>query len=319
MPHEILSYKYKTLSAISFIVTGFFAYSISDLCSKILQERHYPSYQILAISALIGLVITGIWLFQSGGIKAFFPQDLKLHLVRAVLISVSSFCSVSALKTLPMADFYGIVFITPFIVLILAVIFLKEQVGWRRWSAVAVAFTGVLILAGPQFDTLGVGILYAGLGALMGSLNVIALRFTKPVTSLPLYGFYPFLVMSIITVSLLFSTTGFQPIPVQDMGFFALQGPVIILGIICCSIGFSRSPQTSMVAPFHYTQIIWGALFGYIFFQAVPKDTTWAGLVLVVGAGLFSIYREYKLAHDKKTPPDSGVVTHSHEVSPPQL
>lgn len=290
------SYKARTLKAIFLITLGYFGYSVADLCSKVLQET-YGIYQVLWVSGGIGLLITGLWLLARHGASSFVPANLKLHLFRALVVSGIAYFLVRALKTLPMADFYGIIFIMPFLAMILAIVVLGEKVGWRRWLAAGIGFTGVLIVAGPQFNHIGEGIVCAFLGAFLAAVNVILLRKIGPGAPRPLYGFYPFVFITALNFIAMMYTDSYLPFEMQYAPYFAIHGPVIVLAVITMSMGYSAAPETAVVAPFNYTQIIWGVLFGYIFFDNLPSMTTWLGVTIIIGAGLYSIWREYRHNH----------------------
>lgn len=296
MPSEPATYKTRTLQAIAFVILGYFGYSVADLCAKLLQQ-HYGIYQVLGISGAVGFTITGLWLLLRYGPKAFFPANLKLHLIRAVFVFGTAYFAVAALRTLPLADFYGIVFMTPFLVMILAVLVLNEKVGWRRWLAALVGFSGVIILAGPQFNNLSEGVIYAACGVICAGFNVITIRKIGSNAPIPLYGFYPFLLIGGINLTAMIMTDSFLPFEKEYLPAFVFHGPFVALGLLGISIGFSKAPETAVVAPFHYIQIIWGVLFGYIFFHTLPTQTTVMGLTLIIGAGLYSLWREYRRKH----------------------
>jgi drug/metabolite transporter (DMT)-like permease len=297
MQTEINHYKTRIIHAVLLLMLGFLGFSVADLCAKLLQD-YYKTTQVLFISGFIGVVINGAWLFLSYGAKAFIPSNLPLHLLRAAIICGTAFCMVSALKTLPLADFYGVSFLSPFMLLILSVIFLKETVGWRRWLAVAVAFSGIFILAGPQFDHVGTGIAFALGGALCAASSVIALRKIGHGSPLPLYGFYPSLFIAATHGTAMIIQGDFLTIRMEDFPVFAVHGPAAIVGIIATSMGYAKSPEASIVAPFMYTQIIWGILFGWFVFHVVPTETTAIGLTLIIAAGCYSIWRDYRKKHE---------------------
>jgi S-adenosylmethionine uptake transporter len=88
----------------------------------------------------------------------------------------------------------------------------------------------------------------------------------------------------------------FIPFEMKDAYYFAFHGPFIVVGIVLVSFGFAIAPVAAVVAPFHYTQIIWGIFFGWVIYNAVPTVTTAAGIALIVAAGLYSLWREYRRA-----------------------
>lgn len=296
MPDNINSRKALLLESITLVVFGYFAYSVADLCSKKLQEV-YSVYQVLAVSGIIGLAITGVWLFARYGLKSFFPANLKAHIFRGLLVLGTAYFMVRSLHTLPLADFYGIVFIIPFFVMILAVVFLNEKVGWRRCAAAMVGFLGILVLASPQFNHIGEGVLCALLGAFCAAANIVMLKKIGHGAPIPLYGFYAFLAITLFNVSVMAAHGFYKPFEAAYLPYFAVHGPVVVLGLLCISIGFAKAPEAVVVAPFQYTQIIWGVAFGWFFFEALPTANTWIGLSLIIGAGLYSLRREYRRAH----------------------
>ena len=198
---------------------------------------------------------------------------------------------------LPLADFYGIVFIIPFFVMILAVIFLNEKVGWRRCAAALVGFSGIIILASPQFNHIGEGVLCALLGALCAAANIIMLRKIGHGGPIPLYGFYAFLAITLFNSGIMAAQGLYKPFELAYLPYFLIHGPIVVIGLLCMSIGFAKAPEAVVVAPFQYTQIIWGVAFGWFFFGALPTSNTWIGLSLIIGAGLYSLWREYRHAH----------------------
>lgn len=298
MHSELHTYRKHILQAVGLLVLGFFGFSVADLCSKILQD-HYKIYQILMISGGIGASVSTLWILSRYGWRAFFPKKFWLHIARGLVISGTAFCMVSALRTLPMADFYGVVFLSPFLTLILSVLFLKEHVGWRRWLAVAVAFCGVMVLAGPQFNNLGEGFAYAFVGACCSATSVILLRKIGHGAPMPLYSFFPsFFIFSVNGTAMLATQTAL-PLRWEDALEFSFHGPAALLGVICTSLGYARSPEASIVAPFMYTQIFWGILFGWLVFHNDIAPSTALGLSMIIGAGCYSIWRDYQRAHDK--------------------
>jgi drug/metabolite transporter (DMT)-like permease len=296
MPDIILSRKTRLLESIGLVILGYFCYSVADLCSKKLQEI-YDVHQVLTISALFGLVVTGIWLPLRHGIAAFFPSNLKLHLLRSLTLIGGSYCAVSALKILPLADFYGIIFTLPFFVMIMAVLLLGEKIGWHRCLAALVGFSGILVLAAPQFDHIGLGVVFALSSAFCAASNIICLRKIGPGAPLPLYGFYAFLGITIFNTVMMLATDTYQPITADYAPYFVIIGPILMAAVLFVAIGFSKAPEAIVVAPFQYTQTIWGVLFGWFFFHTMPTTATWTGLAMIIGAGLYSLRREYMHAH----------------------
>lgn len=296
MPPEPASHRTQTLQAIGLIIIGYFGYAVSDLVAKILQN-HYSIFQVMGLNAVMAAIITGAWLWRYHGLKALFPENLNLHLFRAAIIVCTAYLMVSALKLLPLADFYGIAFTIPFFTMIMAVLILKEKVGWHRIGAAVFGFCGILVIAGPQFDDIGLGFVMALGGAFMASFNIIILRKIGSKAPVPLYGFWPFVFIVIFCIAGILITDGAKPIRTEDLKFILLAPPFTVLGIAALAQGFTRAHDSTVVSPFHYTQIIWGIGFGWLFFQTLPTATTYLGIGMIILAGLYTLWREYKHKH----------------------
>jgi S-adenosylmethionine uptake transporter len=285
-----------SLKAIGIVCFAWFSYSVADALAKFLVAD-YSFAQILVISSFIGWLVTGTWILSARGLRGFFSKKIGLHLTRAVSNAIVTVTVVPALGLIPLADFYGIIFTAPLTVLILLSLFLKETIGWRRWAAVAVGFGGVILLSRPHFETVNAGILLAMVGAFFIAINIVLIRRIGTGEFTPVYGFYAFSMIFILNAVILFYTGGLILPDTGDIALFLFHAVFVLFGQIFFAAGFARAPEAAVVTPFHYTQMIWGILFGYLFFQDVPTAETIAGLIIIMLSGLFIIFRERRLAH----------------------
>jgi S-adenosylmethionine uptake transporter len=212
-----------------------------------------------------------------------------------VFTTGSSFAVVSALGYLPLADFYGITFISPFVIALFSFVLLGERVGWHRIAAMAVAFAGVLVVAGPQFESHNVGMLWAFLAPIFLALNVLCVRKMGHNDPLALFAFFPFVGIALFNVG--FVMPEYTLPETHHLWIFALATVSVMGGLIGTTVGFAKATESSVVAPFLYTQILWGVIVGFVLFNTMPTHTTFIGAGLVIAAGLYSFYREHKLAH----------------------
>lgn len=291
--------QHHNIKAIFFVCLGWLCFAVADGFSKYLVQ-FYPVTSILFINGVIGVTLSLLWMVTHHNLRQIVGPKFKLHLLRMVWTTGTSFSVVHALKYLPLADFYGISFLSPFFIALLAFFFLNERLGWRRFAAMAVAFAGVLILAGPQYQTHNVGLVWAFLVPVFVALNALTVRKIGTDEPLPLFLLFPFVGLIILNGTLALTPTHpiVWPNPV-DLLYFVGCTLGVIGGLLGFASGFSRASESVVVAPFLYTQMIWGILIGIVFFNTAPTATTLAGAVLIISAGLFSFYREYHLAHKK--------------------
>jgi drug/metabolite transporter (DMT)-like permease len=284
--------KGESLKIILIILCGWTCFSFADASTKYLSEN-YDSAFIISLGALFSTTPLCAWILYDKGWKGFYSPHWKWLVVRALCVGTTATGLVNAVSYIPLADLYGITFSAPFITLFLAYFILKEHVGWHRWFAVSIGFAGVLVLVGPQFEILNIGIIYAILGTVSIALGTIVIRKIGVSVYFPLFILYSYLGM--IVVNLPFAITTLHVPPLSDLMIFVPNALCVLGGMIAITYGFAHAKQTAGVAPFVYVQVIWGTILGYFFFNNIPTMTTLAGLSLIISAGLYMIYRENQL------------------------
>lgn len=283
------------IRAILIVCLAYFGFSVADLFSKMLGQV-YNVHQLLSYTGAVGVIISSVWLQRMLGWRGFIPAEKKRwHLARSLSVAGIPICVISALQYLPLADYYGISFSAPFLILILSALLLKEHVAPMRWGAVIIGFIGVLILTGPKFDNVGPGVMLACCAAICVALSVITVRKIGHAPP-PYYIFFPFCATFAINLGALAVTGDYQPIAAGDIWKFAALITFVISSQLCFAIGHTRAASAAVTAPFLYTQIIWGILFGWLVFGDVPVLTTGIGLAIIISAGLFSVLYERRLA-----------------------
>lgn len=287
--------KGESLRIIVIILLGWSSFSFADGITKYLSqtlESFHPAV-LLSISGMLGTLSLSVWIILRRGWKGFLSPNWKWLIARGACIGATATGMVNALSLMDIADVYGITFSAPFISVCLAYFLLKEQVGWHRWMAVIVGFIGVIILLGPQFNTLNHGILYAILAALSIAAGTIVIRKIGKNEYMPLFLLYPFI--GILCVNIPLAIPVFEMPPTSYLAGYALNFIFVIGGQLGITYAISNAKTTASVAPFVYIQVIWGLVFGYFFFNTTPTLATFIGLVLIVSAGLYMVYRERQL------------------------
>lgn len=285
--------KGESLKIILLITLGWTCFSGADAITKYLALSYNPSV-IITLGAIVNVIVIALWILWDKGLKGFLTPQWKLFALRALLTGMTSFGIVNALSLIPIADMYGITFSSPFFTVVMAALLLKEHVGWHRWAAVIIGFIGVLILVGPQYGEINTGLTYAIMATFSIALGTIILRKigTKNVY-MPLLVFYSYVGM--LTVNLPIALPVLQIIPTPDLYYILVNAALLLTAVSLTTYSLSHSQSTASVAPFIYIQAIWGVVFGYIFFDDLPTVATIFGLFIVVGAGLYMIYRERQL------------------------
>jgi drug/metabolite transporter (DMT)-like permease len=251
---------------------------------------YYPPMQVGAmrgaasiIFILMPLVYTGRW----GDLR---PVRWRLHLLRGVLAVVMLWGFIYAISQLSLADAYAIFFVAPLFVTALSVPILGDRVSWRRWVAIGVGMLGVIYMLQPTGAGLSVlGALGAVASAFAYALSVILARvLTRTDTTVAMV--FWFLVLLTIFAGLI-ATPSWVPIRSEHWLWLGVLGIVGALGQHFVTEAFRQAPP-AIVAPFEYTAILWAVTFDWIIWSALPDGRVYIGAPLVIGCGLYIIWRE---------------------------
>ncbi len=273
---------------IAFALASFTIFSCADAAVKWLSASH-SIFQIIFVSTLIALAPVMVLVVREGGIAALRPRHPWLVTLRALLLAVDVVFAFFAFTKLPLADAYTMLFTAPMLVTALSVPLLGEHVGWRRWSAVAVGFIGVLIVLRPGFAELNLGHLAALVSALLFALSlIVARRIGNSETG-------SLLLVSLMVALLAVSAPALPRVYVASATseLAILAGIGLLMGVAHLGlIQALRLAPSGIVAPFHYSQIIWAVLFGLLLFDDRPDAWVAAGSTVIIGSGLYILWRE---------------------------
>lgn len=269
----------------------FAAFAISDAFVKSLHGS-LPAYEAVFIGAVFGFAaLPFIWKRDDRWYQVVTAKRPTLWWTRAGCGAISNIASVTAFTLLPMAEVFALIFLMPIFVTLLSVLFLKEHVGWRRWSAVVVGFIGVLVVLRPGFRSLGLGHLAAIACGMSAAVSVVALRVAGPHEKrISLYGagiIGPLLVGGVLMLPSFVWPTPHDWLLVAGYGLLAgLAGVLLMFATLLA--------PANRVAPTQYSQMLWAIVFGYWLFGDPLSWPMLVGIVLILGAGLFTLVREEK-------------------------
>jgi drug/metabolite transporter (DMT)-like permease len=270
-------------------VCAFAMFSFLDVVIKLLTTR-YPVPQLIALHCLFSLLPVLFYATRTGGILVNIrTQRPGMHLVRAGSSVTAGLCATYAISRMPVADVYAFTFSAPLFITALSIPLLGETVGWRRWTAVAVGFGGVLVMLQPGRQAIDVGALLALGAALFYSISMLIARKMRGTESS--VSFAVFSSLAGLGVNLPVALSGWTPPSLIDLGASALGGVVGGAALIMLLTAFRRAPA-AVVAPFQYTQMVWGILFGLLIFGTVPDENRLLGSAIVIASGMYILYRE---------------------------
>jgi drug/metabolite transporter (DMT)-like permease len=214
-------------------------------------------------------------------------------LLRAILTTFIQILNFTALKTMPLVNFYTIIFTAPFVTALLATIFFSEKISWKNWALIFTGFIGVLIAMRPSVEGFG----WAETAVLMSATFFAIRNMTVPKMgtqeTLLSYGLYTYAGIMIGSFLMLATHGPVHLPPVNTWLMLTTIGAVGAVGIVLTSTAFRIGP-TSVAASMHYSQIIWGLLFGFMVFNDIPDYGDLLGAAIVCVCGILIIERRPK-------------------------
>ena len=283
------------MKAIIFSLLGWMFLPVMDGFAKFLSDD-LPILQITWARYFFTVVFTlPIMIF-------FFKKQLvwsdkpKLQILRGLILLSANICFFYAISIISLAKALTLAFVAPLIVTAFSPVMLGEKVGFRRWTAVVVGFTGSLVVIRPGFVELNFASLAAlGTGILYGFYLIITRKLStsdNPLLTLLMTGMVGAILVSAIIPFYWVKPSLNQWSLMAGIGVFACIGHLFLI----LSLKYA---DASKLAPLGYTEIIPNVLIGYYFFSELPDKWTYVGLLIIILSGLYISRREYILTRSK--------------------
>ena len=196
----------------------------------------------------------------------------------------------SALAQIPLANVTAILQAVPLTVTMAAALFLRETVGWRRWLAIIIGFLGVTIIVRPGVDGFSVYSLYAIAAVFCVTLRDIATRKLSKDVPTSLVAMITGVAITLYGAIMLPSVV-WIPLTATHWFLLILAAIAIVFGYLF-SVLAMRTGETSFIAPFRYTAMVWAIGLGIILFNDWPDNLTLLGTTIVIATGIYSFHRE---------------------------
>lgn len=266
-------------------------FAFEDAFTKLLTHT-LPIGQTLLLLGLIGTAIFAAATLLRG--DALLSRRL-LNIPFAIRSSSEFFASIlytSAIALTPLAQASAIQQALPLLVTMGAALFMGEQVGWRRWSAIVVGFLGVLIVIQPGTEGFtALSLLSLGSVVWLTVRDLITRRLPPDVSAMQIatWGFAAIIPAGLFMLWLRGET--WQPMT-TTLWIWSIAGTITgVLGYYAL-IAAVRIGEISVVTPFRYTRLIFAVLIGWIAFSEPPTTATLIGGAVIVASGLYTLWRQ---------------------------
>lgn len=290
MPQTTHTHKQANYLGCILMILGMFCFGITNVIAK-KTGKVLPLSEIIFFRSLVSSIVMFGYARVTGQKGLLQTSSLSMQLTRGFIGFWQLFFLYWSCVVLPLGDATAISFATTIFVTALSVPLLKEHVGWDGWAAVLVGFAGVFVMSQVTGAVTMVGVTAALISSLFEAIVMILSRILgrkdSPFTTVFIYTLMTCVVGGIIAAFVWVTPTWEQILWLSLLGVAGTTGHLFI------ATAYQKA-MAIVVAPMFYTQIIWGVLFGYMFWGDLPQMTVVMGTPLIILSGLYIMYRENK-------------------------
>ncbi len=281
-----------------FALVAFGIFATHDVFIKMLGGIYSP-IQIVFFSVLFSFPLATVFLLRDTTSDTLLPKHPYWMAARTVAAVITGFSAFYAFSVLPLAQTYAIIFASPLLITILAIPILGERVRLRRWLAVIVGLIGVLVVLRPGQVPLELGHLAALAAAFFGAFASIIVRKIGREERTVVILLYPMVANFLVMGALL--PLVYVPMPINHLGMIVIVATFAwIAGRFL--IAAYTAGEAATVAPMQYSQILWAAFYGTLFFGETPTTNTLIGAGIIIASGLYIVLREARAEVSDTTP-----------------
>ncbi len=276
------------LSGILMALVAFALFATHDIAVKMLGSG-YAVFQIVFFSVLLAFPLVIFMLLRDNEQGTLIPRHPWWSALRSLSAVVTGVSAFYAFSVLPLAQVYALLFAAPLVITVLAIPILGESVGPHRGGAVVVGLIGVMLVLRPTDLDLGLGHLAGLTAAVASALTSVIVRKIGREERAAVLMLYPMVANFVLMGALL--PFVYRPMPLGDLGLWAMMAALAFLAGLALIQAYRRADAV-LVAPMQYSQIIWAALYGWLFFDETIDWGTATGAAVVIVSGLYIVFRE---------------------------
>lgn len=293
--------KVSTLTGMMICLLGFLSFSLQDVIGKYLaMQGHSTIFLAFCLTSIMLMVLVVAAPLLGGWRNTWRTREKKLHAIRAITILPSLPINVYAFTQMPMSMVYAILMCTPMLTTLLARFWLGERQDRKVYGLILVGFVGVIISMHPGSTPVSWAMIGVMCTAMLGAIRGNLLRKAgAEETALSLL-LFPCLAMNIAYIIPALNVASSFTLP--HAGLLLLEGIFYTFGFIGMAIGYRMAPA-AFAAMTHYSQIVWGIVFGWLVFHNEPDTLTLIGSSIIIASGLGMVW----MARPKRVVKDMDV------------
>ena len=271
--------------------------STFDAITKYSGINNYMWYHYYSIGGSVAICCFIIFLLSQGGLKKHIVLEKKeyyfLPLFRGLYFISILIIIFYSLQNMPINIFTMLLMTSPFFLLIFAKFILKEKLNFISWIAIIIGFCGVLIVLKPNSSNINIYIFLVLFVAISNALNFTLVSKYSHIASTYGFTFYQYIPLTLFSYMFFFND---PMLPSKKEFFlFASSGIIVMISMWAFNAAYHIAGKySSIISPFFFTQIIWGSLYGVIFFSEKINTLSLFGIIVIVISGTIAIYNRNK-------------------------
>ena len=262
----------------------------NDALIKLAAET-MPPLQAIGLRGVFATMWCGFALLLRGEWTQVHRIRHPMVALRGVLEAVAAISYLVALAYIPFAIATAVNLSTPLFLAALAVLLLKETVGWRRWSAIAVGFAGVLMVIQPRAGDVDIWTWLVVFSSMIGALRDVIARWVPPTVPTLVVSMSSAVTLAVVGVAWA-TLDGWQPMTHYGIALVLGSSLLLACGYQLLMIALRSGAAFAVLGAFRYASVLWAIAIGYVLWGDVPNLLAVAGIAVVVGAGLYILHRE---------------------------
>ncbi|ATU93691.1 DMT family transporter [Phyllobacterium zundukense] len=273
-----------------FMAIGMASFTFNDATVKFVAE-HMNMGQVMLVRGSIATILILALAWHQGMLIPLREALHKMTILRVIGEVVGTVSFLVALVHVPLALTSAILQALPLVVTMGAAMFFGEPVGWRRWIAIIIGFSGVLIIVRPGNEGVSPYIFLIVITVVFAALRDLATRKVPRTIPVLMISALTSAGVSLAGVAMIGPLGGWTPMTLTNTLLLTLAACCVIVAYHFIILAM-REGEISFVAPFRYTSLIWAILLGFLFFGDLPDIPMIIGSIIVIGSGLYTLYRE---------------------------
>jgi drug/metabolite transporter (DMT)-like permease len=286
------------------MIVAMVGFTLNDAITKFSSESMNMA-QVMFIRGAFASLFVGLLAWQRGALARPGSMLQPLVTIRVIGEAGATVAFLVALAHLPIANVSAVLQALPLAVTMGAALVFNEGVGWRRWLAIAVGFAGVLIIVRPGFEGFSVYSLLALTSVACCAVRDLATKRIPQAIPTLLVSTATALAMTVLGAALLSPMGGWTPMTAKSTALLALAAVLVLIGYQFIIMAM-RVGDISFIAPFRYTALLWSILLGLFIFGDLPDLPMILGATIIIGSGLYALYRERVVGRQKTAAESAG-------------